>query len=838
MEYAFGLFEPAGIYGVLLGWADGRFAAFWLVNLPYLRAKSYCSMSRYFLVLLMVLAPWCFVSATVVYVLPTAIGSNNGSSWSNAFTSLQSAFAAAAPGDSIWVAQGTYTPTNGTDRSISFALPNGRIVLGGFEGNETSVTQRNPELFLSILSGNIGNTGLDNDNSFHVVTTQNVGPSTVLDGFVIQGGYYTDNTLVYSGAGLYNEGGSPTIRQCVFQFNVAGRGAALAQTSGGNITVSDCTFENNSAVGPSTSSGGGAIYLPSGSMVIMNSLFKSNTAFSGAAIQVTGGLLTIDRCVLTDNQATTSGGAIYGYQGDFTVTITNSLIAGNASTGSVSAIYCVSSPSRPHKMRNVTIAHNAFGSASNGSCIFNPSATVSNCIFAGNEESTAVSINNGVVSTTLIEGINAPSILFENPGSFGLAPFDATGFDYRLQTFSPAIDFGSASVLLSGYDAFDLDGLPRSFGSAPDAGAYEKNYCPFNVTITASNPNGICLNGTVTLSIETEGSIEWDNGSALSQRTIQQPGVYTALVDSSGCLGSASIIISTYAPDLAIILPQGNSFCPGNSALLIAFGDSIVQYVWNTTTPNDSLVVSSAGNYTVEGTDAFGCEVSESVNITLLPAANVAISGDLSLCPNQSSLLTATGGNWSSVVWAPSGSTTPTINVFEPGVYSVSVTNSAGCSGTASTEVVGNTLPTPLITENNSTLSTGSFSTYQWFLNGTAIDGADQFFWQPLANGNYTVYVTNAAGCGAFSPPVAVTFVSVENVRATDFILYPNPGSNRVRIEGASAEEIHVFDAFGRQVFTERLFGSMHQIDTSSWASGIYFFKIGTSSVSWIKEQN
>jgi predicted outer membrane repeat protein len=795
-------------------------------------------MSRYFLALLGLLAPWYAVFASVIFVSPLANGLNNGSSWNNAFTDLQSAFTASSPGDSIWVAQGSYTPTSGTDRSISFALPNGRVVLGGFEGQETAVNQRNPELFLSILSGNIGNTGSDTDNSFHVVTTQNVSASTVLDGFVIQGGYYTDNTLVYSGAGLYNEGGSPTIRQCVFQFNVAGRGAALAQTAGGNITVSDCTFENNSAVGPSTSSGGGAIYLASGSMVITNSLFKSNTAFSGAAIQVTGGLLTIDRCVLTDNQATTSGGAIYGYQGDFTVTITNSLIAGNASTGSVSAIYCVSAPSRPHKMRNVTIAHNAFGAASNGSCIFNPSATVSNCIFAGNEETTAVSINNGVVSTTLIEGINASSILFENPGSVGLAPFDATGFDYRVQPFSPAIDYGSASVLLSGYDAFDLDGLPRSFGNAPDAGAYEKNYCPFTVTITSSNPNGICLNGTVTLSIQTTGTILWDNGSAQAQRSIQQPGVYSAQIDSAGCLASASIDVDLYTPALSINTPQGNSFCLGESIQLIAFGDSIVQYVWNNTTTNDSLVVSSAGNYTVEGTDAFGCEVSESVSVSLLPAANVAISGDLTLCPNESALLTATGGNWSSVVWTPTGETVAAITVFEPGIYAVQVTNSAGCEGSASAEVVGNTLPTPLISESNGTLSTGSFSSYQWFLNGAAIAGADQFFWQPLANGNYTVYVTNAAGCGAFSPPTTVTFVRVENVRAIDFILYPNPGNNSVRIEGVSAETIHVFDAFGRQVFTERLFGRMHQIDTSNWASGIYFFKMGTSSVAWIKEQN
>src|SRR5580700_5537757 len=64
-------------------------------------------------------------SSTIWYVNDAAAGSNNGLSWANAFTSLQSALADAQSGDQIWVAQGTYMPTSGSDRTVSFALDGG-----------------------------------------------------------------------------------------------------------------------------------------------------------------------------------------------------------------------------------------------------------------------------------------------------------------------------------------------------------------------------------------------------------------------------------------------------------------------------------------------------------------------------------------------------------------------------------------------------------------------------------------------------------------------------------------------------------------------------------------
>jgi len=111
--------------------------------------KSYTwNILRIFAVLTTLLVIQVISNAQVVYVDISATGLDNGSSWANAYNELQDAIDTATAGDTIWVAEGIYFPTESPDGSTSnnrdkaFHLDKNVVIFGGFDGTETVYTQR------------------------------------------------------------------------------------------------------------------------------------------------------------------------------------------------------------------------------------------------------------------------------------------------------------------------------------------------------------------------------------------------------------------------------------------------------------------------------------------------------------------------------------------------------------------------------------------------------------------------------------------------------------------------------------------------------------------------
>lgn len=286
------------------------------------------------------------------YVNASAAGSNNGLSWSNAFTNLQSALDVAVNGDEIWVARGTYKPSkditgNGTPadaRTKTFLIKNGVKLYGGFVGTESALTERDivssPTVLSGDMYGNDGNNFANNgENVYHVMTASSIASATVLDGFIITGGNANLTAaflgMVYGhqyGGGLISSqvNTNLSVTRCVFKGNYAGFGGGAMQLYYSEPAITSCVFSNNS-VGNSY---GGAMYFEHGSPVITNSVFAGNTSnYQGGAMYVFNySSPVIVNSTFANNYATYDGGAVY-VRNSCTVNIKNSILSGNRGGG-------------------------------------------------------------------------------------------------------------------------------------------------------------------------------------------------------------------------------------------------------------------------------------------------------------------------------------------------------------------------------------------------------------------------------------------------------------------------------------------------------------------------
>lgn len=135
-----------------------------------------------------------------------------------------------------------------------------------------------------------------------------------------------------------------------------------------------------------------------------------------------------------------------------------------------------------------------------------------------------------------------------------------------------------------------------------------------------------------------------------------------------------------------------------------------------------------------------------------------------------------------------------------------------------------------------------TYDNYQWYVDGTIIDGATQASFTPSQTGNYTV-VTSNSNCSSESAPFWFDYIlSVsENNKPIDFSLYPNPCQEKISVLSTeSITRIRIYNTQGvelinKQTKEKEQLNSI-ELNTNQLASGVYYFLIETANNKSLKK--
>lgn len=278
----------------------------------------------------------------------------------------------------------------------------------------------------------------------------------------------------------------------------------------------------------------------------------------------------------------------------------------------------------------------------------------------------------------------------------------------------------------------------------------------------------------------------WNDAYTLQDRSKLAAGTYTVTVtDANSCTATVSVTVGE--PALVSITPSVTDVACGGNTGAIAFGPLPgYTFVWSNGSPNLSQSNLPVGTYTVTLTDANSCStvIATTLGMTLQlaktdPAATCSSGATGSLD------LTVTNGSGGYTFQWSNGPTSEDQSGLAPDTYTVTVTESLGCTATASATIVQ---PAALeiaafpIAQDCSTgkikldVLSGQAPPYSvTWSDGTVFGSKNDIPGEPfmlggLSAGNYSITLTNASGCTAMAmatltaAPTAVLTTQVTHI--------------------------------------------------------------------------
>jgi gliding motility-associated-like protein len=301
----------------------------------------------------------------------------------------------------------------------------------------------------------------------------------------------------------------------------------------------------------------------------------------------------------------------------------------------------------------------------------------------------------------------------------------------------------------------------------------------YNLLVSSAVTNASCgqNNGLINISVTGgSGSYTYLWSNSLTTTTISNltAGVYTVTVnDAVGCSVVQNVLVSS-SSGISVTGTVTNAQClnPNTGVIITSVSGGAIPYtyLWSNSLTTSSISSLAPGNYIVTVTDKDGCiEIAQftvSINGNLQINVNTTLAG----CQTANGTATAstTGGSAPySYVWS-NGQTGTTATGLSVGVYSVTVTDALGCSGTQTFTVNSANQPTVTVNVLNNNCVNGSVGAIDITLTGG--NPPFSFIWSNgattedifgLNNGIYAVTVKDNSGCdvvafGTVASPAAL----------------------------------------------------------------------------------
>jgi predicted outer membrane repeat protein len=465
---------------------------------------------------------YTYVDPRRCHVRADATGANDGSSWADAYTDLQSALAEAGCAE-VWVARGVYRPVvpvdagnvTAAERAAAFRQRPLTALYGGFAGSEDMLDQRDPSAQPTVLSGDLAGDdtgaidGVDplvptdasaDENSLHVLVMGGAGlpidAATVLDGFIITGGHADGSGADGNGGGLACDGRgagnacSPTLARVVFSGNHAALDGGALHADGSNGGDASPVLDQALFRGNRAGCGGGASFANSAGTsnpVIAHSTFAGNTASTaggalclrsnagGSGTPQLGNVTFSGNLAAGDGAGSGNGGAIHGLAdsaGTLHLQVRNVTFSGNHAALDGGAIH-------------LSAADGGVAAASLGNAVlWNDSAVGAGAEIALAGGATAT-LAHGVVDGGCPAGVACSGAFISADPRLGVLADNGGATPTHLPgAGSSAVDAGDDATC----EADDQRGLARPQGTHCDLGAVEAGPPSLSLVLDQAGP--------------------------------------------------------------------------------------------------------------------------------------------------------------------------------------------------------------------------------------------------------------------------------------------------------------------------------------------------------------